>query len=150
MKKIGEVCYWKGLVIQSELFAKTCNTCQQLKNRKTIYGHLPPTNIAELKLWDLVHVYLIGTYFKPRRQHQPGGAIISNNYSLTCMSMIDPATYWFGILKIQMFDLDRLTICNDEYIDKSSAKVGQLFNNTWIRIYPRQHKVMFDNEYNFK
>ena len=48
-KKIREVCYWKGLVIQMDIFAKACNTCQQFKKRNTIYGHLSPKNIAELK-----------------------------------------------------------------------------------------------------
>ena len=41
-----EVCYQKGLFAKSELFAKTCKTCQQFKNRKDLYGNLPPKNIA--------------------------------------------------------------------------------------------------------
>ena len=48
-KKIREMCYWIGLVTQAELFAKMRETCQQFKNRKIIYGYLPPKNIAELK-----------------------------------------------------------------------------------------------------
>ena len=48
-KTIREVCYWKGLLTQAELFTKMCKTCQKFKNRKTVYGHLPPKNIAELK-----------------------------------------------------------------------------------------------------
>ena len=48
-KKNQELCYWKGLVTQVELFAKMCKTCQQFKKRKTLYGHLPPKNIVELK-----------------------------------------------------------------------------------------------------
>ena len=91
-KTIREVCYWKGVVTQAELFAKTCNTCQQFKKRKTIYGYHPPKNIAELKIWDTVHVDLLGTYSKSTRQHQPGGNFIRNNASLTFMKMIDPAT----------------------------------------------------------
>ena len=46
--------------------------------------------------------------------------------------MVDPATGWFEIVEIPMFDLKEVTIGNDEYIDKSSVSVSQLFNNTWI------------------
>ena len=48
-KTILEVCYWKGLFTQAEMFAKTCKIFQQFKNRKTLYGHPPPNNISELK-----------------------------------------------------------------------------------------------------
>ena len=76
--------------MQAELVHKTCKICQQLKKRKTLYGHIPPKNIAELKPQDLVHVYLIGPYRNPIKQQQTGGAIISNNASLNYRTMIDP------------------------------------------------------------
>ena len=113
-----EVCYWKGLVMQAELFAKTCKICQQFKNRKTLYGHLPPKIIAELKLWDTVHMELIVIYSKSIRQHHPGGTVIRHNSSLTCMPMIDPTTGWLEIVETPTFDLEEVTIGNDEYIDK--------------------------------
>ena len=34
------------------------------------------------------------------------------------MTMIDQATGWFEIIKIPKFDLEKVTIGNDEYIDK--------------------------------
>ena len=46
------------------------------------------------------------------------------------MTMIDLATGWFEIVEIPTFDLDEVTAGNDEYIDKSSARVRHLFNNT--------------------
>ena len=49
-----------------------------------------------------------------------------------------------------MFDLEEVTLGNDEYIDKSSAGVSQMFNNTWLCRYPRPRKVGFDNVYEFK
>ena len=91
-KTVREVCYWKGLVTQEELFAKMCKTRQQLKKRKTLYGHLPSKNIAEIKPWNTVHVDLIGPYSKSIRQQQPGGTIIQKNAILTCMMIINPAT----------------------------------------------------------
>ena len=32
--------------------------------------------------------------------------------------MIDPATGWFEIIEVMMFDLDEVTGSNDDYIDK--------------------------------
>ena len=48
------------------------------------------------------------------------------------MKMIDLATGWFKIIEIPTFKLDEVTASNDEYIDKSSARVSRLFNNTWL------------------
>ena len=109
-----EVCYWKGLVTQAELFAKTCKICQKFKKRKTLYEHLPPKNTAELKPWDTVHVDLIGTYSKSIRKHQSGGTVIRKNDSLICMTMIDPATGCSEIVDIPTFELDEVTLGNDE------------------------------------
>ena len=91
-KTIREVRYWKGLVTQVEMISKTCKTCKQFKNRKTLYGYLTPKNIAELKPWDLVHVELIGPYINSIRKQQSGNVIIRKNASLTCITIIDPIT----------------------------------------------------------
>ena len=90
----------------------------KVQNRKTLYVNLPPKNIAELKLWDLVHVDLIGPYIKSIRQNQIGITVIHNNSSLNCMTMIGPATGWFEIVEIPIFNLDEVAIFNYEYIDK--------------------------------
>ena len=94
-KTIRGVYYWKGLVIQAELYANPCKICQRFKNRNTIYVQLLHKNIVELKPWDLVHVDLIGSYSKSIKQQQPGSAIMKNNGNLACMTMIDPSTGWF-------------------------------------------------------
>ena len=75
---------------------------------------------------------MICTYIRSIRQHQLCGAIIQKNVSLNCVTMIDPATGWFKIVEIPTLDLNDLTDVNDEYIDKSSTGVSQLFNNTWL------------------
>ena len=64
--------------------------------------------------------------------------------------MIDPATGWFEIFEIPMLDLNEVTAGNYEYLDKSSARIRQLFNNKCLCIYPRPRKVVFDNIYEFK
>ena len=95
-----------------------CKICEKFKKIKTIYGHLPPNNIAELKPWDTVYVDLIGPYSRSIRQQQTGGAFIRKNASLTCITMIDPATGWFDVVEIPTFDLEEVALGNDEYMDE--------------------------------
>ena len=111
-RTIREVCYWKCLVTQAEMFSKTHKIYQQFKKRNTIYVHLPPKNIAELKPWYLVHVDLIGPYSKSIIQQEPGGTVIRNNASLTWIKIIDPDTGWFNIFKIPMFGLKEVALGN--------------------------------------
>ena len=122
-----------------------CKIRQQFKRRSNIYGRLPPKNIEELKLWGAVHVELIGPYSKSISQQNPGGAIIKNNVILVCMTMIEPSKGWFKIVKVPTYGLDEVTGGNDDYIDKPSPRVIQLFNNTCISIYLHPCKVVFDN-----
>ena len=89
-----------------------------LSQYHNIHTVLPLKNIAELKPWDLVHVDLIVIYIKSVRQQQTGDNVIRKNARLTCMMMIDLATGWFKIVQIPTFDLEEVTIGNDEYIDK--------------------------------
>ena len=92
---------------------------------------------------------LVALYIKYIRQQHPGGAIIKNNVSLTCMTMVDPATSSFKTVKVPMFDLNEVTGGNDEYIDKLSSKLTRFLNNTWQGRYPCPHKIVFDNRYGF-
>jgi hypothetical protein len=69
---------------------------------------------------------------------------------LTCMTFIDPATGWFEITQVPYYDLDQVKVQNQEYIDKTSARISQLFNNTWLSRYPRPKRVVFDNGSEFK
>ena len=43
------------------------------------------------------------------------------------MEMIDPATVWFKVVNIPTFDLEEVTLGKDEYLDKSFARVSQMF-----------------------
>ena len=70
------MCYWKGPVTQLELSFKLCKICQQFNNHERNYGHLTSKIIAEIKLWNLVHIDLVVTYEKSIRQQNPGSAII--------------------------------------------------------------------------
>ena len=76
---------------------------QQFKKRKTLYGHLPPNIFEQLKMWNLVHINQVGTYYDSIIQQQQGGVIIKKYLSLICMTMIDPATGWLEIVKVPCF-----------------------------------------------
>ena len=102
---IRQLCYYKCLVSQAEIYIKTCKKFQQFKNRKTLYGKLPPNIISALKLCNSVHIYLIGPYAKSIKQQQPGGSIIQKDVSLTCMIIIDPATGWFKTIGVPCFEI---------------------------------------------
>ena len=94
-KSTQEICYWKELVTEAELYDKLFKICQQFKKRKALYVLLPLKNQKILKPWDTAHVYLISTHRKSIRQQQMGGTIIRKSVSLTCMTMIDPTTGLF-------------------------------------------------------
>ena len=66
------------------------------------------------------------------------------------MTMIDHTMGWFDIADMPTFDLEEVSLGNDEYIDTLSARVSHLFNNTWISKQPRKRTVVFDNRSEFK
>ena len=89
-------------------------------------------------------------YGKSIRKQRPGSTVICNNASLEYTTMIDPATGWFEIVEIPTFDLGEVALGNDKFIDKSSARFIQIFNNTCPCRYPHPRKVMFGNGSDFK
>ena len=145
-----QVCYWKGLTSQAKKFAKHCKICQRFKRKNKRYGKLPPKEIEQMTPWHTVHIDLIGPYTIKTKQHAPGGEINDVELKLTCMTFIDPATGWFEIAQVPTFNVEDVKDNNVEYISKTSARISQLFNNTWLSRYPRPHKVIFDNGSEFK
>ena len=108
--------------MQVDLYANPGNICHWLKKIHTIYGNLPPKDIAGLKMWKTVHVGLIGLYSKSTIQQDPGGTIINNNVILVCMAMIEPVTGWFKMVEVSTYGVIEVTGSNDEYIDKSYTR----------------------------
>ena len=66
------------------------------------------------------------------------------------MTFVDPATGWFEITEVPSFDIDDVKNGVQTVIDKTSARISQLFNQTWLTRYPRPKKVVFDNGSEFK
>ena len=66
------------------------------------------------------------------------------------MKTIDPTTGILETIEVPTFELDEVTGGNDEYIYKSSIRVTQLFNKTWLSRYPCPCKFVIGNGYEFK
>ena len=67
------------------------------------------------------------------------------------MTFLDPVTGWFEIVEVPQYLVkDIKTEEFRESIDKSSARISQIFNNVWLSRYPRPSKVIFDNGLEFK
>jgi transposase InsO family protein len=76
-------------------------------------------------------------------------------FRLLLMTMVDPATGWFEIAQVPVFDIvwkdnDSIDTRDKSALDKSSARISQLFNQVWLSRYPRPNKVVFDNGSEFK
>ena len=103
---------WPGLTQDVEHLCSICQVCQLTKNERKKYGLLPPKK-AESDPWVMVCVDLVRRFIikTPSKIH-----------SLLALSMIDPATEWFEIVKAT---------------NKSSSSIQDLFHNTWLARYPR-------------
>ena len=77
--------------------------------------------------WETVCIDLIGPYIVTDRS--------GNDRILNATTFVDPATGWFEITEIP---------------DKTSARISQILNSTWLARYPRPRKVIFDNGNEFK
>jgi hypothetical protein len=132
---IKETCYWKGLSNQAKQHVRTCKVCQQYKNKRK-YGHVPAKTIEDLVPWRTVHIDLIGPYTITAKQIQPGGEIKEIKLKLTAMTMVDPATGWFEIVEVPYYSIEDVKKDEQNYIDKSSARISRLFNQTWLSRYP--------------
>jgi hypothetical protein len=147
---IAACCYWRGLMNDAKKHVKRCKTCNEFKLKKRKYGHLPPKIMEELKRWDTVHVDLIGPYTVTINQRHPDGKLRKKDVQLTCMTMIDPATGWFEIAEVPSFNIEDVKKGNTQLIDKTSARISQVFNQVWLSRYPRPRRVVLDNGSEFK
>ena len=82
-----------------------------------------------------------------------------------CVTMIDPATSWFDIVKLRIAQLSECDIPmgtqgpkglnthkqkKEPYFDKTSATVGSLINRTWFCHEPHSQYIVYDNRSEFK
>ena len=78
-------------------------------------------------------------------QHQPDGSTKEVTLHLTCMTMLDPVTGWFEIVEVPSYLIEEIVnkkVTIQSIIDKSSARISRLFEQTWLSRYPRPRKVV--------
>jgi hypothetical protein len=107
----------------------TCQVCQMTKKERKKY-RLLPTKIAESDIVSLVHGMWGSGGTTPFKIRTPAKA-----NSLLALTMIDPATGWFEIVKAT---------------NKSATSIQDLFHNTWLTHYPRPQFIVFENVGKFK
>ena len=134
---LSTICIWTGMVTQARKLGRQCERCQKFKKRTKKYGHLEPKQAETLVPWHTVCVDLIGTYSLTAKVRQPDGTIKNCELKLLCMTFIDPATGWFEIAEVPLYD-------------QSSARISKLFDEVWLSRYPRPTKVLYDNGSEFK
>ena len=134
-KTLRETMTWPGLKEMVKDYCKRCKECQLAKRLRRKYGKVPP-KIAEDTPWKVVCVDFVGPYtVKQKNNLDANGKPIE--VTLSCLTMIDPATSWFEWAIIPPEDC-------------SSAHMSQLFNNHWLSRYPRPVKIIYDNGSEFK
>lgn len=160
-------CFWPNMSLHILQYTRTCKQCQMYKKRYTNYGKLPPKQLPLLQPWEEVAIDLIGPYKISAKQRQLDGTIKPVNLVLCAMTMIDTSTGWFEIkevptapyikkTKVHKTKKRQLTKDNTEQItattimDKSSARMSQIFDQVWLSRYPRPKRVLFDNGSEFK
>jgi hypothetical protein len=107
----------------------TCQVCQMTKKERKKYRLLPP-KIAESDTASLGHGMCGSGGNTPFTIRTP-----AKTQSLLVLTMIDPATGWFEIVKAT---------------NKSATSILDLFHNTWLARYPRPQFIVFDNGGEFK
>ena len=65
--------------------------------------------------------------------------------TLTAMTMVDPVTGWFEITEVPYYSIEDAKRDENQCVDKSSARISQLFEQAWLGRYSRSKQVMFDN-----
>eukprot|EP00804_Cyclotella_cryptica_P014532 CCRYP_004821-RA/>CCRYP_004821-RA protein AED:0.22 eAED:0.22 QI:0/0/0/1/0/0/2/0/312 len=133
-----------------------CHSCQVNKQRQSKYGKLP-TKLAITNPWEALCVDLIGPYTLKGKD--------KTQIDFMCITMINPATSWFEIVKLPASQLKELDIptgtkgqrskdthvqTKQPYFDKSSATVGNIVNRTWFSRYRCSQYIIYDNGSEFK
>ena len=106
--------YWPDIrdAVQKEV--TNCDTCQRKKLSYKKYGRLL-AKLAEEILWNILCVYLIGTYIIRAKGKK-------ENLHLKNVTMIDPVTEWFEVVR---------------YDDKIVITISNLVETMWLSRYPR-------------
>jgi hypothetical protein len=148
------VMYWKGMPTTIQRYVKSCRYCQVNKRHSLKYGHVPPKLVITTP-WRALCVDLVGPY---TLKGKDGSSI-----DFMCLTMIDPATSWFEIVKLPTVTESTVpkagkgkkATCTNytkvaETFDKTSAQISNLVYKCWFSRYPRCRYLIYDNGSEFK
>ena len=111
---------WPKMTKTIDQIVGKCHICQTCKRDTRKYGQLPEKT-AEAEPWDQLCVDLIGPYKIKQKQKPP--------LILWCVTMIDPATGWFEMTRIE---------------NKEAIEVANKVEQTWLTRYPRPTIITYD------
>jgi hypothetical protein len=113
-------------MLNIDCLCSTCQVCQMTKkeNNRKKYGLFPP-KIAESDTQSLVHGLCGSDVTTPFTIRTP-----AKTHSLLALTMIDPATGWFEIVKAT---------------NNSATSIQDLFHNSWLAHYSQTQFIVFDN-----
>ena len=110
--------YWPGMHKHIHEHVKTCDVCQQVKDRKrnmeSYLSRFPPPLVP----WNRVDVDLIGPVNTP-----------NGKFELRALTVIDPATGWFKVKDV---------------VSPSAKGAMEAFDDTWPSSYPCPEFLGFD------
>ena len=81
---------------------------------------------------------------------QPGDKTKGVELKLTAMTMVDPGTRWFEIVEVPYCNINYITNNEQDNIDKSSARISRLFDQTWLSRALNQVKSFLITDQNSK
>ena len=123
---------WPGLKTSVRQTCTRCPICAATKPKSGKYGKLPPKKNPESIPWHTLCIDLIGPYkFGP----EPKEGKADKRIALHCLTMIDPATGWFEIARIDSRRADYMA----NYLEFA-----------WLTRYPWPSEVVLDRGSEFK
>ena len=62
-----------------------------------------------------------------------------------CVTMIDPATSWFEMREIPVMTVTNPKTNKEKRVfEKTSSRISQIINSSWLSRYPRPKNVVYD------
>ena len=117
---IGQHYTWIGMRTTITTHCKRCPICAKRKKKELKYGELPPKPAPEIIPWHTLCIDLIGDYKFGYKE---------NEATLTCLTMIDPATGYFELVEV-----DR----------KRADYIANHLEMAWLSRYPWPTEIVMD------
>jgi hypothetical protein len=133
---VAQHFYWKGLRTTVINACKKCDICQQTKTASLKYGKVPAKKGPEIVPWHTLCINRIGPYkigqdqmITVQKKGERAKKVTQPAPILWCMTMIDPATNWLEIARID---------------DRSSMEAANELEITWFNRYPLPTELIVD------